>query len=142
MEKCSLQSWFVSCVFYIMQECGHIAHGNQVQPPSTRPLSIVVVRSTVDKMISLFLKVRLWVGRKRFGSLGPSVVRVSRARIIKGPCESVELVRPELCCSAHLYTRAEGPSSLSYRRASLHRDGFCPRGHSPSYMVWRYIISR
>src|SRR5271163_3198925 len=41
--------------------------------------------------MSLFLKARLWSGKKRFGSFGPSVVRVSKARIIKGPCESVEL---------------------------------------------------
>ena len=41
--------------------------------------------------MSLFLRARLWLGKKRFGSLGPSVVRVSKARVIKGPCELVEL---------------------------------------------------
>lgn len=44
-----------------------------------------------ERIISLFLRARLWLGKKRFGSLGPSVVRVSEARIIKGPCESAEL---------------------------------------------------
>lgn len=46
---------------------------------------------TMERIISLFLQARLWLGKKRYGSLGPSVVRVSKVRIIKGPCESVEL---------------------------------------------------
>jgi hypothetical protein len=37
------------------------------------------------------LRARLWWGKKRFDSLGPRVVRVSEARIIKGPCDSAEL---------------------------------------------------
>jgi tRNA A-37 threonylcarbamoyl transferase component Bud32 len=41
--------------------------------------------------MSLLLEARLWWGKKRFGSLGPSVVRVSKDRVIKGPCESAEL---------------------------------------------------
>jgi hypothetical protein len=41
--------------------------------------------------MSLLLRARLWWGKIRFGSLGLSVVRVSKARIIKGPCESAEL---------------------------------------------------
>jgi hypothetical protein len=42
--------------------------------------------------MSLFLRAQLWLDKKRFGSLGPSVVRVSKVRIIKGPCESVDIV--------------------------------------------------
>jgi hypothetical protein len=38
--------------------------------------------------MSLFLRAWLWWGKQRFGDLGLSVVRVSKARIIKGPCES------------------------------------------------------
>jgi tRNA A-37 threonylcarbamoyl transferase component Bud32 len=41
--------------------------------------------------MSLFLPARLWWGKKRFGDFGLSVVRVSKDRIIKGPCESAEL---------------------------------------------------
>ncbi|CAP79139.1 hypothetical protein E8E15_008489 [Penicillium rubens] len=44
-----------------------------------------------ERITSLFLRARLWLGEKRFGSLGPSVVKVSETRIIKGPCESAEL---------------------------------------------------
>lgn len=36
--------------------------------------------------------VRLWIGRKLFGTLGRSGVRISAGRIIKGSCETTELV--------------------------------------------------
>ncbi|KAJ9657866.1 hypothetical protein H2198_004062 [Neophaeococcomyces mojaviensis] len=42
-------------------------------------------------MTSLFLRARLWLGKKRFGFLGPGVVRVNENRIIKGPCGLAEL---------------------------------------------------
>lgn len=45
----------------------------------------------MERMLSFLLRARLWLGKKRFGSLGPSVVRVGELRIIKGPCELVEL---------------------------------------------------
>ncbi|MCJ1252258.1 hypothetical protein MMC24_000062 [Lignoscripta atroalba] len=44
-----------------------------------------------ERIVYLFLRARLWLGKKRFGSYGPSAVRVSKVRIIKGPCESAEL---------------------------------------------------
>ncbi|OAP55770.1 hypothetical protein AYL99_09922 [Fonsecaea erecta] len=44
-----------------------------------------------EQLRSLLFRARLWLGTKRFGLLGPSSVRVSSNRIIKGPCEPVEL---------------------------------------------------
>ena len=41
--------------------------------------------------MSLFLRARLWWGKKRFADFGRGVVRVSKTRIVKGPCESAEL---------------------------------------------------
>ncbi|EXJ91609.1 hypothetical protein A1O3_00157 [Capronia epimyces CBS 606.96] len=47
---------------------------------------------TFERIISLFLRARLWLGKKRYPTfLGPSVVRVSKTRLIKGPCQSPEL---------------------------------------------------
>lgn len=37
------------------------------------------------------LQLRLWIGRKLFGLLDSNVVRVSRHRAIKGPCQPPEL---------------------------------------------------
>ena len=43
----------------------------------------------------LFLSIRLWIGKKLFGTTGPSQrpsgVRVSPSRVIKGPCERAGL---------------------------------------------------
>lgn len=50
-----------------------------------------VPMSSLGLIGSLLLRARLWLGKKRFPSLGLSVVRVSRSRIIKGPCEPSEL---------------------------------------------------
>ncbi|KAH0829649.1 hypothetical protein FOPE_10685 [Fonsecaea pedrosoi] len=44
-----------------------------------------------QRLISLIVRARLWLGKKRFGFLGPTVIRVSKNRIIKGPCEVGEL---------------------------------------------------
>lgn len=66
----------------------------------------------------------MWLGEKRFGSnLGPSVVRVSKTRIVKGPCERAELeglkyvaehssisvptVHQTYCVDGHLYIEME-----------------------------------
>ncbi|KIW16578.1 hypothetical protein PV08_03766 [Exophiala spinifera] len=46
---------------------------------------------TSEKVILLYLQARLWSGKKFFGSLGPSVTRVSGCRVNKGPCESAEI---------------------------------------------------
>lgn len=47
--------------------------------------------SVFKPLITLLVRARIWLGTKRFGSLGPGVVRVSETRIIKGPCKSPEL---------------------------------------------------
>jgi aminoglycoside phosphotransferase (APT) family kinase protein len=39
----------------------------------------------------ILLAIRLWIGKRLFGTLGPCGVRVSPRRIIKGPCDSSEL---------------------------------------------------
>ena len=66
----------------------------------------------------------MWLGKKRFGSnLGPSVVRLSKTRLIKGPCERAELeglkyvaehtsipvpaVHQTYCVDGHLYIEME-----------------------------------
>ncbi|KAG8629841.1 hypothetical protein KVT40_001460 [Elsinoe batatas] len=41
-------------------------------------------------MSALLLKFRLWLGRKFYGELGPGVIKVSRNRVIKGPCRPSE----------------------------------------------------
>ncbi|RFU34397.1 hypothetical protein B7463_g1910, partial [Scytalidium lignicola] len=45
--------------------------------------------STLEQNIPL--QVRLWVGQKIFKALGPTVFRISRGRVIKGPCQLAEL---------------------------------------------------
>lgn len=46
----------------------------------------------MEKLVSLFLRARISLGKKRFGDmLAPTVIRVSNSRIIKGPCELPEL---------------------------------------------------
>lgn len=42
-------------------------------------------------MDHLPLRIRLWVGRKLFGTFGRCGVRVSPGRITKGPCDEIEL---------------------------------------------------
>ena len=39
----------------------------------------------------ILLAMRLWIGRRFFGTLGSIVVRISRGRVIKGPCDPTEL---------------------------------------------------
>jgi len=43
------------------------------------------------RSMSRYLVMRLWIGRRVFRAYGRFVVRVSRKRIIKGPCELSEL---------------------------------------------------
>ncbi|PYI11849.1 kinase-like protein [Aspergillus sclerotiicarbonarius CBS 121057] len=40
---------------------------------------------------STLLSIRLWIGNRLFGTVGPHGVRISRHRLIKGPCESGEV---------------------------------------------------
>lgn len=80
---------------------------------------------TFEQITSLLLlQTRMWLGKKRFGSnLGPSVVRLSKTRLIKGPCERAELeglkyvaehtsipvpaVHQTYCVDGHLYIEME-----------------------------------
>jgi hypothetical protein len=48
-----------------------------------------MIVSTLERNIPL--QVRLLIGKKFFGTLGPTVVRIGRGRVIKGPCQSAEL---------------------------------------------------
>ncbi|KAJ9298953.1 hypothetical protein DTO271G3_3195 [Paecilomyces variotii] len=45
----------------------------------------------LGRITSFILQVRLLIGKKVFGSLGPTIVKISRNRVIKGPCQSAEL---------------------------------------------------
>jgi len=69
---------------------------------------------TPERIMSLYLRARLWWSKKRFGSLGLRVVRVSKARIIKGPCDSAELEALKYLRRAiHVHTCTQGPQNLS-----------------------------
>ncbi|KAF2789406.1 kinase-like protein [Melanomma pulvis-pyrius CBS 109.77] len=50
-----------------------------------------MVNALVEQGVSLFLHIRTSVAKRLFGSLGPSVVRVGRHTIVKGPCQLPEL---------------------------------------------------
>ncbi|CAG8151117.1 unnamed protein product [Penicillium salamii] len=47
--------------------------------------------SRKHRKTSLILPLRLWIGKKLFGSVGPHGVRVSPSRMIKGRCATAEL---------------------------------------------------
>jgi hypothetical protein len=40
---------------------------------------------------SFLLLLRLWIGKKLFGAVGPHGIRISPSRMIKGPCATPEL---------------------------------------------------
>ncbi|GLB02315.1 hypothetical protein AtubIFM57258_003660 [Aspergillus tubingensis] len=44
-----------------------------------------------ESIVTLYLRTRLWLGKKRYGTFTPKVVRVSDTRLIKGPCFPSEL---------------------------------------------------
>ncbi|KAE8148037.1 kinase-like domain-containing protein [Aspergillus avenaceus] len=47
--------------------------------------------SILGRIRAHLVPARLWLGEKRYDSLGSNVIRVSETRLIKGPCESAEL---------------------------------------------------
>ncbi|KAF1911494.1 kinase-like domain-containing protein [Ampelomyces quisqualis] len=50
-----------------------------------------MLNALIEQGVSLFLNIRTSVAKDLFGSLGPSVVRVGRHRVVKGPCQLAEL---------------------------------------------------
>ncbi|OAL49339.1 kinase-like protein [Pyrenochaeta sp. DS3sAY3a] len=50
-----------------------------------------MVNALIEQSISLLLHIRTSVAKNLFGPLGPSVVRVGRDRVVKGPCQLAEL---------------------------------------------------
>lgn len=50
-----------------------------------------MVTALIEQGVSLLLHIRTSVAKNLFGSSGPSVVRVGRHRVVKGPCQLAEL---------------------------------------------------
>lgn len=54
-----------------------------------------MVKERNYRATSCFLPLRLWIGKKLFGAVGPHGVRVSPSRMIKGSCQAPELADSE-----------------------------------------------